>query len=180
MLKQLAKPFRRRFLKISPKNEQKTSLNIQKSLDHDHLNKLERDPPKVHPHQVWSGSGFWFLRSRKYNCGRTDGRTEDDRRQMTYPPKSSADFKKKNLNLNTTTSCPPLTLPGGTVPPSFSTIWQVVLEKSKIVKTHRNYIGILLPPLTLICSTGGFGKVKNSKNTQKFKWKKNLLQTYFI
>ena len=66
--KQLAKRFwRRRFFKILPKNEQKNSLKIQKSLEHDHLNKLGRDSPKVHCHQVWSGSGHRFWR-RSQNC----------------------------------------------------------------------------------------------------------------
>ena len=65
--KQSAKRFRRRrFFKILPKNEQKNSLKIQKSLERDHLNKLGRDAAKAHPYQVWSGSGQWFWRrSRK-------------------------------------------------------------------------------------------------------------------
>ena len=66
--KQLAKRFRRRrFFKILPKNEEKNSLKIQKSLERDHLNKLGRDPPQVHPYQVWSGSGQRFWR-RSQKC----------------------------------------------------------------------------------------------------------------
>ena len=48
----MAKQFqRRRFLKIFPKYEQKNSLKkiIKTSLEHDHLHKPSRDPPKVHP-----------------------------------------------------------------------------------------------------------------------------------